>query len=400
MARGSTGIAGASGEKDERGDMGCTDIMQMEHTMDGICGSGSRRRSGLFLGQVLPRLRVLFLLAGVLSSIGQAVAGDSITLRPAATVAPGAVTLGDVAELEGEAKALATVGLGVVGETAKRVTVEDVRAALAREASVNWGRVSLSGGTCTVRAAVAAAPVSGATAAEVSDGPRPGTVRFAVASRIAELLAADESDLRLTFDPQQSALLEASTVGRVTAIQPVGMSDRMALSVRLYDGDRLALSGSVRVDVKIRRSVATATANLTRGQSLNSAGVAIQERWIGPTLTPADTTKLSGRQAKTTIPAGNIILASHVESPVAIKKGDKVSVDCISGGLVVRVTARAIESGREGQEIRFVVADSKETFKARVQGPGRAITTTDAARDEERLEEPAAGETVAAAAER
>src|SRR5215471_6144008 len=76
-------------------------------------------------------------------ALGQSI----IELKSSARTAPGAtVTLRDVATLTGpDATALAETRIQPSGTT---IGIEDVRKAL--EGKVNWGRVSLRGGVCTL----------------------------------------------------------------------------------------------------------------------------------------------------------------------------------------------------------------------------------------------------------
>jgi flagella basal body P-ring formation protein FlgA len=63
---------------------------------------------------------------------------------------------------------------------------------------------------------------------------------------------------------------------------------------------------------------------------------------------------------------------------VVIRRGEMVSVDCLSGRVVLRATARALSAGVEGQIIEFKVPGADRTFTARVAGPGRAVAMANA----------------------
>src|SRR5436190_1231133 len=82
--------------------------------------------------------------------------------------------------------------------------------------------------------------------AAAAPAPSGDTVRARVAAKIAELLGVPGDALRLSFEETRSDLLNTPTLGRTVAVQAMGASDRLNLSVRVYAGDRLIASGPVR----------------------------------------------------------------------------------------------------------------------------------------------------------
>lgn len=342
-------------------------------------------------------LRALFLLAACLASLRTAFAQDSITLRPAAALRSGPVHLADIADLGGAGTALGQVTITTLAASAKTVSLAEVRDVLDKQPSINWGRLTLAGAACKVRVAPdpaastsptsSPAPAPAASPAPAATGP---TVRSAVARKIAETLAVNEDDLRLTFDNSRSDILDMPTDDRVVAIQPLGASDKMSLSVTVYRADAIIATATIRVATLVKREVRIARVPLYRGQVLTDDLVSTDTQFLPATAAPAPIDKVIGTAVRSRIEPGAVVLAKDIESPVVVKKGDKVTVDCISGTFVVRTTARALESGREGQEIRFVV-DAPQTsrraakdapdasFTAKVQGPGRAIVLASSA---------------------
>jgi len=307
---------------------------------------------------------------------GAAWGQDSIALRAWARIEERrAVTLADVAELRGDA----AVGLGglVVGEAgATRVDLAAVRRALEGRVGTNLGRLTLSGSACAVRVGAAmstVAPAAGGATAPA--GAALETVRTRVAAKIAEVVGVEAAGLRLAFDEGAAgrALLGMGVAGRTVVVQPAGAGERMPLSVRVYEGDRLLASGTVRVGVLVRREVVVARRDLTRGAAFDAERVGAETRWVEPGVSPAAMADVLAATARGRVDAGGVIETRHIETPLAVKKGDLVAVDCLSGSVAVRRTARARAAGREGDVIEVQTLESRKSFRARVSGPGTAV---------------------------
>ncbi len=327
-------------------------------------------------------IRLLALFALLLAAT-TARAQSTIALRPWAKATPGAaVRMADIADLTGpEAQALANVVVATSEDLSRsaRIDLAQVRRAAETHARVNLGRISFSGSTCMVRviAAEPAAPPSSTPATTAA--PRADAVRHHVATRIAQFLGVEESDLRLTFE-DGADLLNSPASGRTVAVQPAALSDRMPINVRVYRADVLEAEGVVRVGVLVRRQVLIARDALSRADSIDMERIDQQEQWLGPSVIPARREQVLGAVARTRVEPGRVILARDVEAPIVIARGDLVSIDCISGSVVVSTTARAKEPGREGDVIQFQSLSSKKTFAAKVSGRGRAVLVADEAR--------------------
>lgn len=326
-------------------------------------------------------LRAIFAAIGVLVFALPAAGQDIIAIRESTTVQKaGPVTLADVAVLTGEgAQRLADVIVDQSGPAADgsrgSVRLEQIRAALETRSDIHWGRLVIRGSACSVRRAVSRpAP----TSSDLDERPAPGsqgpTVREAVADRIAAELGVDPEDLRLSFEDADSALLGQSVTGRTVEVRLMGSSDRQPVAIRVFDGLRTAASGTIRVGLSVRRDVCIALTGLRRGDVVDAQSVRSERRWISPTLRPARLEEIVGKAARTRIESGEVIEDSETESPMIVKRGDLIEVYCLAGGVSVKAQARALDSAREGEVIRLESVGSKRYFKARVDGPGRAVT--------------------------
>lgn len=365
--------------------------MSWPFTMDFLPAPNTRRT---------PSARSLTVLA-VVACFGHSALGQgTIQLRSTARLDPAqTLTLGSIADLSGpdalrwaelDLSALARKPQAANPSTDKdtdtpaeidwqTITIDQVRGELERQQGIHWGRLSLRGSACNVGIAhphsetkPSAAPAPSITPAV--EGPR---LQELAEARIAQLVGMDPRDVRIEFAPQDADLLAMGTAGRVVELQPMGKSDRMALSVRMFEMDRVVASGSIRAKVTVRRDVLVLREPIARGVGLTSDNTTIESRWIGPTEIPADPVETIGKVAKGKLKAGQMLIPQDVEPIIAAKKGDQVNVDCISGSIILRRTMRALETGREGDTIALAGtnghSNSKMTAQARLSGPGRAV---------------------------
>jgi len=329
---------------------------------------------------------VFALLVGLTARAGE------IALRPSARLTPGApVTLGDVATLTGDdAAALAPTALDVRrgSDGAAEITVEDVRAAL-DAAGVNWGRLTLRGSVCAVRAAEPTPATPDAPRrARSRDEPAavdlagPPTVRTRLARLVARLYGVTPDNLRLRFDERDAEFLSTPESGRRIEIQPAATpnASRFSAVVWLYAGDELLGSRSVRVDVRVRRPVVVLTRALDRGDAVTPDAVRSETLWVEPagSAMVGAVEDAVGAVARKRLDAGAILRAEALEPPIVVRRGELVTVHCVSGGVVVKAKARAARDGRAGERLELRMDGSKKTFVARVVAPGRAVVNLDA----------------------
>ncbi|MDX2130482.1 MAG: flagellar basal body P-ring formation chaperone FlgA [Planctomycetota bacterium] len=317
---------------------------------------------------------VLLVVGGVLFT-PEAHGQDIVRVRATVAARDGSLALRDIADLSGErAIALGDVAMGEA-TPGRVIRIDEVRAKIEASGLVSLGLLRVQGATCEVLGAAPAsvrAPGARATPAAPPE-IRPGTVGAAIPVRLAELLGVREDDLRITFEASDAALLETPVPrGGVLSLTPHGEGERVSFAVRLYAGDRLAASGSVRAGVGVRRTVLVARRALARGGVLGAEDVAEEARFVPMDAAPA-TRGAIGMEVRSRVGAGEVVLERDVAAPVVVKRGDLIGVDCVSGGFIVRTTARAMEAGREGDVISLQALNSKHSFRARVAKPGLAV---------------------------
>lgn len=340
--------------------------------------------------------RILITAASVL--IGAAAAqADTVTLRSSVRLGQGTpITLGAIAALDGpDATALAKTvvvadaGARAAGRAFFEVPIVDVRAALEAQ-GVNWGRVSLRGGVCVVRFAGATAepehappratrrPEPTPTTVDLTGAP---TVRTRVAQLLARVYSVAPTDLRVRFDADDEAFLSIPEAGRRIEVQPAATpgSSRFSAIVWVYAGDHLIDSRTLRLDIRVRRSVVVLSRPLDRGDAITPDTARAQTMWVEPIGAPMASSieSVAGSVARRRLRAGAILRTDQLESPVVVRRGELITVHCVSGGVVVKAKARAQKDAREGERIELRMDGSKKSFTARVVGPGRAVVNLD-----------------------
>jgi len=342
------------------------------------------------LHDILTRLvaAVLFVVIGVGASAAHA---DDITLHSQVTLsAAGPIKLKQVASLQGEiAEKLGETIVGQLEKSQLSITRQDVRSRL-DAAGVNWGRLSLKGFVaCQVTLQVASeSPAviveeASASAAAVANPSQPIrhdsalTLRDRVIETIVRHAGQSKDDLRITFNARDQHMLAQSVLTDRWEIEPTSAAKagRILLTIRRWQEDRITQTYRIGVDVACRSLAVVALRDIRRGETIASSDVEIQEVYLTELLrTPAtDLAAVVGRIARDAFNKGQVIYASEAARPELVKRGDRLVVRCIVGGLVIKINARAMEGGSMDDIIAVANIDSNERLQARVTGTREAI---------------------------
>ncbi|HUJ22447.1 MAG TPA: flagellar basal body P-ring formation chaperone FlgA [Bryobacteraceae bacterium] len=136
---------------------------------------------------------------------------------------------------------------------------------------------------------------------------------------------------------------------------------------------RFAVWARVRVALDVPR--VTAREALPAGKPIAPAQLAVSTVEIFPFQPrPAATiAQVAGRAARRSIPAGTTIFENLLEPGEDVHPGDPVTVEVRSGRARIALECRAESAGRRGDLIPVRNVSSGKTFRARVEGPGKAI---------------------------
>ena len=97
--------------------------------------------------------------------------------------------------------------------------------------------------------------------------------------------------------------------------------------------------------------------------------VTLRRRPTGlPTL--SDPKQAIGMAAKRAVSEGTELRPTMLKKPVVIKRGDQTVITAGSGGLLVRMSGKALEDGVLGEQIRVQNLTSKRTIQGEVQSDG------------------------------
>jgi flagella basal body P-ring formation protein FlgA len=311
-----------------------------------------------------------------------------------------AVRLADVAEIEGE-EAMQYSDL-VIAEIASpddliELTVRDIRAAL-DEAGAHWGRINLSGRRVVVRpyrSSVAAPTAMSAVSLEpdpdgaadrsqlqfedvmasaVRDYP---TLRGCVARTMLRGLDVPPDRLRLRFDVDDRDLLASSEKQQQFELKPECSlcSDRVTFTIRMWAGSRVADRAQITLRPLVLTDTAVLLRDLDRDELIGVADLETKPQWLPPSQWAMSCTarEAVGRVATRRLHAGDVLREAHVARPTMIERGDRVTVRCLVGGVVISLQAEARTGGAEGETIELRKLGERATFIATVTGRGEAV---------------------------
>ena len=276
----------------------------------------------------------LALLACVLAGAGAA-AADSVRLYDHIGVAGSQVTLGQIAELEGDyAQSLGDLVVGRFEDhrPSLRLQIAAVRRVMT-EAQVNWSDLVLKGKAQCLISRIDGDPARAVkvdndravtTNNEISvDQQGAGqTVSDLVMAELVELTAAPAGSLAVTFrgNADEAAWLNRSAaVGRyeLEVLSRSGLG-RVPVKVRRYDPSGIVDQVTLTAEVARRINAVVALRQVRRGEVFSRDNVGVQEVLLtadhGPTLGSVGT--VLGQTAASSIRSGSVIDVDHVAPDV------------------------------------------------------------------------------------
>ncbi|MBI1303716.1 MAG: flagellar basal body P-ring formation protein FlgA [Phycisphaera sp.] len=350
-----------------------------------------------------PRARLLLALAAALALLASAATAvaDTVTLRASVRVAADrAVSLADIAELEGaRATALSTAVVADASSSAREVTADAVRARLAA-AGADLSEIRFRGERSIVRPLAAGATAPREAAREKAPATEPRPARHAapvvvdpsrheglatplglVSDMLVHAFGVDGAQLELHIAEEDLARLAPRGSMRVEiAARSALRADSVAFEVIFHDGDEIASRERVRVLPRVVREVAVASEPIRRGRPVAPESVSIERRALAPTVAAraADPTLAMGATLTRSINRGAVLAQEDLVAAASIRRNDRVLVRREVGGVVIELEAVALEDGAVGDTIAFTrpgvgrARDAKQ-IHAEVVGNGRAI---------------------------
>jgi len=202
------------------------------------------------------------------------------------------------------------------------------------------------------------------------------TVSQALAMALAPKLGSD--NVQIEFSAPLPAMLVARPEDASVAVLALDVdarSGRFSAVVRAPAGDNSA--PALRISGRASATVTLATLNRDAkpGEIIAIADIAFAEfpALRAPDDALADAAALIGTTPKRRLRAGDPIRGGDVKKPIAIHKGDVVTVKYEIPGLMLTATGRALSDAAIGDRIDLANDQSHRNFEARVVSASLAI---------------------------
>jgi flagella basal body P-ring formation protein FlgA len=150
--------------------------------------------------------------------------------------------------------------------------------------------------------------------------------------------------------------------------QPAARLGKNSLTVAILvagkEEGRVRLNG----DLLLYGNVVCTTRKLDRHQRLAASDLTVVRREIG-SLDPAflhRPEEAVGRQPKSSLQAGAILYRHQLDTPLLVKRGERVTIMAQSGEVMVTVPGQARDNGAAGERIRVKNLMSRKEISARV----------------------------------
>ena len=130
-------------------------------------------------------------------------------------------------------------------------------------------------------------------------------------------------------------------------------------------------------EVEVHAPVLVTTQSLPRGSLLSSANLELQNQDISAlrSMPLRNLDQAAGLQLKRALGAGSVLYLSQVEQPLAVRRGEKVTVLAVRGAVQISVPGESLEDGRPGEQIRVRNRASQKTIQVWVVRRGVVQTT-------------------------
>lgn len=145
------------------------------------------------------------------------------------------------------------------------------------------------------------------------------------------------------------------------------------VSVRVSCNGNSPWSIFVPAQIEVFQNVVVTTRDILKGEQLVPADIVLAKRdtsnlgfgYVG------ELKQLVGKELTRNVPSGHALRLAHVSEPNAISRGDKITIEAGTGGLIVASTGIAMADGKIGEQITVKNAQSKRVIEAYVVAPGR-----------------------------
>ncbi len=141
-----------------------------------------------------------------------------------------------------------------------------------------------------------------------------------------------------------------------------------SVKVLLLVDNEVAKAFHVRVRIDVAKQVVVATRTIQRHEIISPDDLTLEVYDLTgvPSDVVFDPLLVVGMGAKNTIQATRPVVLSNIQCPPVVLKGDLVTLEAVSGGVVVSIPGEALEAGACGELIRVRNTSSGAIVRARV----------------------------------
>lgn len=143
---------------------------------------------------------------------------------------------------------------------------------------------------------------------------------------------------------------------------------RMRFVARCQDGRGWRHDFVVRA--RVSALVAVAAAPVPANQPLGEADVALERRDVTHVADPVAPELAVGQSSRRSLRAGDVLRASQLAAPIAVRRGDPVTMVARQDGIEVSMAGEAMDAGARGAVVRVKNGASGQVVRMRVLGPG------------------------------
>jgi flagella basal body P-ring formation protein FlgA len=262
--------------------------------------------------------------------------------------------------------------------------VEQVRDTLTN-AGAHWGKVNLSGNRVIIRSRravegqglMAMTPVAlpGAAAPEPpKPAPDQQDALTPAESLIREHRPVSEIQLELSCnDPTILSTPDTAYRYELEMLSAID-SERLEVTVRFWQDGTVRHVPAVSARAMVVAITSQAERELPRNHLVGPGDVRQASLWLtvraASNVVPA--AEAEGRHVVRRVMAGEFLTSQDLRSLVVVKRGDRVMVRCLVGGVAISVPAEAQQDAGRGETIEMRKPGERTSFLATVTAPGEA----------------------------
>jgi flagella basal body P-ring formation protein FlgA len=144
---------------------------------------------------------------------------------------------------------------------------------------------------------------------------------------------------------------------------------RMRFAARCPDGRGWRHDFTVRA--RVSALVAVTAAPVASNQPINDADITLERRDVTNIADPVGVLDaVVGQSSRRSLRAGEIVRASQLTAPIAVKRGDQVMMQAHHDGIEVSMAGEALDAGARGAVVRVKNSASGQIVRMRVLGAG------------------------------